>query len=603
MGTIVLLVATYSLSAQVIPLKIRINNPEAQGLTIDAERANFGPTPPPEITADLVWANDGVTEPADNDTWSQTGSYCCETIANGEEVAGKVALISRGSCNFDIKVKNGQDQGAVAVIIGNRAPIGLAVGTHTNGLVWMGPVNLGDSITIPSMFITYEDRKTLEDLMEVAGGSLNITIMTSYMYDASVAYASLSPELGVPLDSIQLVLVNRDTAVSAQVMDVQLTATITAPGGGTEVLTASIDTLLNLGVEGFSYEQRVIFPSYTPTEEGVYTVEFRASTPSGSHPMDSEVITQTFEIVPETYTYRIDNGEVYENFSIELNEAAYQNEASSLIFNVGAMYRTGGNPGSATFASFMLNNANELTPGMVFTLSLLDTDPDGDGLLDNNFDGAIDRNDFFENEVASVEYELTGEEAPRELILVEFESPVTLEANKAYMLMISHSGLDFDNFFSPQYGAAGAQNQAGYGTVYEIGLVGGVGYEFDMDGFEYWNDDTPGWPHGGLHPVLRLHLAGFTNTDNLPVLEDGKFNIIGNPTSDLLKVSFELDNPAEEVRLIVLDMLGRVVGSQRLENVLNETHAINVQGLAAGTYLVTAVTPEGYRTKKFIVAR
>ncbi|MCB0616507.1 MAG: hypothetical protein KDC75_24480, partial [Phaeodactylibacter sp.] len=53
--TIALLVATYSLNAQVIPLKIRINNPEAQGLTIDAMRANFGPMPPAEITADLVW--------------------------------------------------------------------------------------------------------------------------------------------------------------------------------------------------------------------------------------------------------------------------------------------------------------------------------------------------------------------------------------------------------------------------------------------------------------------------------------------------------------------------------------------------------------------
>ncbi|MCB0547774.1 MAG: T9SS type A sorting domain-containing protein [Phaeodactylibacter sp.] len=601
MGTLVLLLATYSLSAQVIPLKIRINNPEAQGLVIDATRANFGPMPPAEITADLAWATDGVTAPTDNDTWSPTGSYCCEAVVNGDEISGKIAMISRGSCEFGVKVKNAEDEGAVAVIIANRAPIGLTVGTHTDGTVWMGAGAVGDSTTVPSMFITYEDRKTLEDLMAVAGGTLNVTIMASHMYDASAAHAALTPELGVPMDSIQVVLVNRDTAASALVTDIQLTATITEPGGGTEVLTATLDTLFSLGIEGFSYEQRTFFPSYTPTEAGLYTIVFSASTPNGDHPLDSETITQTFEVNPETYTYRIDNGELFENFSVELNEAAYQSAASSLIFNVGAMYRTGDNPAAAAFASFILNNASELTPGMEFTLALMDADPDGDGSYDNNFDGATDRTDFLE--VGSVIYEVSGDEPAGELLLVEFDSPIALEANKTYLLMVSHSGLESDNFFPPKYGAAGAQNQTEYGTVYEIGLVGGEGYEFDLDGFEYWNDDTPNWPHGGLHPVVRLHTVGFTNTENLPVLEDGKFTILGNPAKEVLNVGFQLDTPADEVRLVVLDMLGHVVSSQRMENVLNETHTLNIQGLAAGTYIVTAITPEGYRTKKFVVAR
>lgn len=66
----------------------------------------------------------------------------CEAITS--DVAGKIALIDRGTCGFTIKVKNAQDAGAIGVIIADNAP-----GNPPPGL---GGADA--SITIPSLRVT-----------------------------------------------------------------------------------------------------------------------------------------------------------------------------------------------------------------------------------------------------------------------------------------------------------------------------------------------------------------------------------------------------------------------------------------------------------------
>jgi hypothetical protein len=49
----------------------------------------------------------------------------CTAIANPSAVAGRIALIDRGTCGFTVKVKNAQNAGAAAVLIANNVPTGL----------------------------------------------------------------------------------------------------------------------------------------------------------------------------------------------------------------------------------------------------------------------------------------------------------------------------------------------------------------------------------------------------------------------------------------------------------------------------------------------
>jgi hypothetical protein len=69
----------------------------------------------------------------------------CSVITNN--VAGKIALVNRGTCGFIVKVKNAQNAGAIAVIVADNA-----AGSPPAGLGGADP-----TITIPSVRVTLPD--------------------------------------------------------------------------------------------------------------------------------------------------------------------------------------------------------------------------------------------------------------------------------------------------------------------------------------------------------------------------------------------------------------------------------------------------------------
>lgn len=100
--------------------------------------AAFGAEPTSAaMTGDVVAALDDANAegPSVNDG--------CTAIANAAAVAGKIALVRRGTCGFVVKAKNAQDAGAAAVIIANNAP--------ATGPMGMGGVD--PTVTIPAISI------------------------------------------------------------------------------------------------------------------------------------------------------------------------------------------------------------------------------------------------------------------------------------------------------------------------------------------------------------------------------------------------------------------------------------------------------------------
>lgn len=78
----------------------------------------------------------------------------CTAFTNAAAVAGKIALVKRGTCGFAVKAKNAQNAGAAAVIVGNNAL----------GVLSMGGAD--PTITIPSIMLT----NSVGDAMIAAGG-------------------------------------------------------------------------------------------------------------------------------------------------------------------------------------------------------------------------------------------------------------------------------------------------------------------------------------------------------------------------------------------------------------------------------------------------
>ncbi|MDO6445189.1 rhombosortase-dependent M36 family metallopeptidase [Colwellia sp. 1_MG-2023] len=107
--------------------------------------ASFGPDVF-EVSGDLVRIEDGTDPIRDG----------CEAAVNGAEIAGKIAIIDRGACNFTQKVKNAQDVGAIAVLIANNTDDGT-------------PAPMGgadDTVTIPSMGINFSEGAAFYELLD-----------------------------------------------------------------------------------------------------------------------------------------------------------------------------------------------------------------------------------------------------------------------------------------------------------------------------------------------------------------------------------------------------------------------------------------------------
>ena len=126
---------------------------------VELQTAVFGPpVANTGLTGDIVLVDDG----------SGTVTDGCQslTAASAAAVAGNIALIDRGVCNFTVKTVNAQAAGAVAVIIANNVASGLP------------PLGGNDaSITIPTVGITLADGNTIKS--QLPGVTIALT------YDSS----------------------------------------------------------------------------------------------------------------------------------------------------------------------------------------------------------------------------------------------------------------------------------------------------------------------------------------------------------------------------------------------------------------------------------
>ena len=88
-----------------------------------------------------------------------TTTDACSPLTNVGAVAGKIALVDRGTCGFTVKVKNAQNAGAIGVIVADNV---------AGPVAGMGGFDL--TITIPAVRITLANGNTLKALL--AGGAL-----------------------------------------------------------------------------------------------------------------------------------------------------------------------------------------------------------------------------------------------------------------------------------------------------------------------------------------------------------------------------------------------------------------------------------------------
>lgn len=120
---------------------------------------NFGGM---DVTDEILWAGD-----------IDAGNFeGCNPWPDGNEFSGAIALISRGSCNFSVKLDNAEAAGAVAVVVFN----------HLSDI----PFSMGgiESASIPSLMIGLSDGEALRDyVMANPGTVVTMEAASQYLID------------------------------------------------------------------------------------------------------------------------------------------------------------------------------------------------------------------------------------------------------------------------------------------------------------------------------------------------------------------------------------------------------------------------------------
>ncbi len=173
-----------------------INSPASIQRVCQAAPASFGP-PITSTTGDVVLALD----PADTAGPSTTDG--CSPLTNAAAINGHVAMLDRGSCGFAVKVKNAQNAGAIAVVVGQSTPFAPSA---------MGG---GDpTITIPSLMISQANRNAIAERL-AANESVNVT---------------LRPDPAVREDSYRWLIGEDSTAFGGAIRDMWTPTCLNAPG-------------------------------------------------------------------------------------------------------------------------------------------------------------------------------------------------------------------------------------------------------------------------------------------------------------------------------------------------------------------------------------
>ncbi|MFQ5596207.1 MAG: S8 family serine peptidase, partial [Anaerolineae bacterium] len=223
---------------------LEVTAPDTIAGMYEVETGQFGPglDEAGPISGDVVYA-----DPVDG----------CEDLTNGEEMAGKIVLIDRGTCTFVTKVRHAQTAGAVAVTVVNNVA-GPPIGMADDGT--------GSDITIPSVMISQADGDVIK--AELPGVTVtlssDIVVPRPDLTDQISSFSSRGPGWG------------RSTAdILVASSPVIFKPEITAPGSsivsafagtGTESLSASGTSMSAPHVAGVAALIKQAHPDWTPEQ-------------------------------------------------------------------------------------------------------------------------------------------------------------------------------------------------------------------------------------------------------------------------------------------------------------------------------------------------
>jgi subtilisin family serine protease len=261
----VMTVAASSQTGTAFSDAISITAPASLVGSVEMREARFTPmlTVKSPIEAPLIAAADSTP------TNSSTGSPrdACSALTNATLVTGRIVLVERGGCEFQVKIQNAEDAGAVGVIVYNDAP-----GEPT---VMNGDAN---AVHIPAVMIGADDGQRL---LTALSGTQQVTV-------------KLAKGVFVPIMTTGNIIADFSSRGPAETDANFLKPDVTAPG--VDILAGMTPTPAN-GVQGERYTYYSGTSQATPEVAGVAALLKEAHPDWSPSVLKSALMTSAYQQV------------------------------------------------------------------------------------------------------------------------------------------------------------------------------------------------------------------------------------------------------------------------------------------------------------------
>ncbi|MBI5916268.1 MAG: T9SS type A sorting domain-containing protein [Bacteroidetes bacterium] len=585
---IAFLLLSYTAAAQVV----LVNSPGGLAGSYDFSAAAFGADLTSGLwTADVAFVDDGSALPTQG----------CGAAINGADLAGKIALIDRGTCEFGVKCLNAETAGAIAVVVFNSLPnAGL-------GTIVMGAGAVGATVTLPAVMLSYDDGQIIR--AAVAAGTVNMTIGNlQFPNDVRVTRESILNAVNgvMPADQAEALgytvtpgaaVQNRGLNVATGV-GVQATIEYTPFGGSTGTpVYDEYDVASSLPVDS---SVLIVLPDYTPTEgAGVYSLNYITTLDSADDASTDNAVATEFMLSNNIYckgrwdltnnrprttnSYTISGGgniEFLAGFEVPIGIG---NKVDSIQFLVTTNAPSLGSLGASDINAFVYEW----------------DDLNGDDILTNN-----------------------------EFSIVGF-SPVEIQDTSATSEWVKTEVLDYLEF-EPSYVIPDDDRRYFVGVRYEGALLVFFGFDEPYDqtiavdsGFITRDIDLPYIgvnAYNGLLPNVETGTFLFTgvrasvatalyiNQVESPSVELTpsvvSINLLPNPVSTQLIAETELQTTTQSIEYTIRDAAGRLVlNTRRTVNGNYDKAEFDVSQFPAGQYFIVVRTDDVTKAKRFTVQR
>ncbi len=481
-------------------------------------------------------------------------SLGCNALTNGVDIAGKIAVVYRGDCEFGKKAKNAQDAGAVGVIIVNNIPgppVGMAGGTF------------GAQVTVPTVMVSnvtgqmLADAALTDDVVVFIGNKIG-------RFANDISFYQKDVRRPITYGNIQALSQNASefsTEMGAWIFNygvnpqynITLEAVVTFDGVTKYSNTVSTDSI----VPGDSIYMALPDYSQSTYDLGYYGIAYNVTSDSTDNSTADNAVVTGFVMNENQISYGVIDSVTYEPIG-----ESYYRPTGAVSFGMCMNYRNDNasrvGVRGLTFSATTFNSTDT-------TVNLVDEYVQIEAFKwEDNFTGIADAAIDNLISITTGDYDYT-QDLQGDNVYVDFNQSFAMEDGQRYLFCVT---TESDNVY--------------------------LGYSSSLDYFA--NQDTLDQPISVVNSDGTLNLRGF-GTDQTPAMsietidvtevgiaeaKEDKILAYPNPAKNFISIPV---GSVEVKSVNVYDIAGKLVSSQSI-NMTNSIMTLDVSTIANGTYIV-----------------